>query len=108
MAAIRRLRQAPHASAEGRQIGVAQFSVELEAGVGRTTGQGDDPQVALRYSDDGGHTWSNELWTSAGAVGQYKRRAVWRRLGLARTRTFQVVISDPVKVTLVGAYLEVR
>jgi len=42
---------------------------------------GADPQVMLRWSDDGGHTWSNEHWRSMGQIGQTGYRTIWRRLG---------------------------
>jgi hypothetical protein len=32
------------------------------------TTQGANPEVMLRWSDDGGHTWSNEHWASMGAL----------------------------------------
>jgi hypothetical protein len=72
------------------------------------TVQGADPQVMLRWSDDGGHTWSNEHWVSIGKIGQYGRRAIWRRLGMTlklRDRVYEVSGSDPVKLTIVGAEL---
>jgi hypothetical protein len=62
----------------------------------------------LRWSDDGGHTWSREHWSSLGAIGQYNRRVFWRRLGMTqklRDRVYEVSGSDPVKVTIMGAEL---
>ena len=70
--------------------------------------QGADPQVMLRWSDDGGHTWSNEHWVSIGRIGQYGRRAIWRRLGMTlklRDRVYEVSGTDPVKVSIIGAEL---
>lgn len=72
------------------------------------TVQGSDPQVMLRWSDDGGHTWSNEHWVSIGKIGQYHRRAIWRRLGMTqkiRDRVYEVSMTDPVKVAITGAEL---
>lgn len=88
----------------------AQHSLQLdcESGVGINSGQGSDPQVMLRWSDDGGHTWSNEHWTSMGKIGQYFRRAIWRRLGMTtklRDRVYEVSGTDPVKVVIMGAEL---
>jgi hypothetical protein len=60
----------------------------------------------LRWSDDGGSTWSNEHWTTIGALGKYKNRAIWRRLGTARDRVFEVVVTDPVKAVIVSANLK--
>ena len=67
-----------------------------------------DPQVMLRWSDDGGHTWSNEHWTSMGRIGEYGHRTIWRRLGMTlklRDRVYEVSGTDPVKVAIVGAEL---
>jgi hypothetical protein len=70
--------------------------------------QGADPQVMLRWSDDGGHTWSNEHWTSMGKIGQYYKRVIWRRLGMTvklRDRVYEVSGTDPVKIAIMGAEL---
>jgi hypothetical protein len=90
----------------------AQHTLQLnaETGVGINTGQGEDPQVMLRWSDDGGHTWSNEHWTSLGRIGTYGTRAFWRRLGMTtklRDRVYEVSGTDPVKISIVGAELHV-
>jgi hypothetical protein len=72
------------------------------------TVQGANPQAMLRWSDDGGHTWSNEHWTSLGRIGQYGRRAFWRRLGMTqklRDRVYEVSGTDPVKIVIIGAEL---
>jgi len=65
------------------------------------------PQAMLRWSDDGGSTWSKEHWTTIGALGKYQNRAIWRRLGQARDRVFEVVVTDPVKAVIVSANLKV-
>ena len=90
----------------------AQHALQLdcETGVGLATGQGSNPQVMLRWSDDGGHTWSNEHWTSMGAIGSFGTRAIWRRLGMTdklRDRVYEVSGTDPVKVAIVGAELTI-
>ncbi len=82
---------------------VNQFILDMEAGVGLDAGQGSNPQVMLQYSTDNGHTWSEELWTTAGAIGTYTTRAEWWRLGRGRDFVFRVRISDPIKVVITGA-----
>jgi len=70
--------------------------------------QGADPQVMLRWSDDGGHTWSNEHWASMGKIGQYYKRVIWRRLGMTvklRDRVYEASGTDPVKIAIMGAEL---
>lgn len=66
------------------------------------------PQAMLRWSNDGGSTWSNEHWTGIGQLGKYKNRAIWRRLGTARDRVFEVVVTDPVKMVIISANLKVQ
>jgi Phage stabilisation protein len=69
---------------------------------------GYDPQVMLRWSDDGGHTWSNEHWNSMGKIGTYGTRTIWRRLGMTekiRDRVYEVSGTDPIKIAIVGAEL---
>ena len=88
----------------------AQHSLQLdcEAGVGLVAGQGSDPQVMLRWSDDGGHTWSSEHWRSLGKIGETGRRVLWRRLGMTmklRDRVYEISGTDPVKIAIMGAEL---
>ena len=67
-----------------------------------------DPQVMLRWSDDGGHKWSNEHWRSMGAIGATDSRVIWRRLGMTlalRDRVYELSGTDPVKIAIMGAEL---
>lgn len=73
------------------------FEADIETGVGRSFGQGQDPQIMLRYSRDYGATWSRQLWRSLGRTGDRLRRAIWRNLGQFRQMTIELVISDPVQ-----------
>jgi hypothetical protein len=69
---------------------------------------GIEPQVMLRWSDDGGHTWSNEHWKSMGRSGQYGYRTIWRRLGMTtklRDRVYELSGTDAVKIAIMGAEL---
>lgn len=82
------------------------LQIDLETGVGLTPLiQGNDPQAMLRWSDDSGHTWSSERWTTLGKVGKYKTRARWNKLGRAYNRVYELTITDPVKVIILGAAL---
>jgi hypothetical protein len=84
------------------------LQLECETGVGLNSGQGEDPQVMLRWSDDGGHTWSNEYWRSMGRIGAHGHRAIWRRLGMTmkiRDRVYEVSGTDPVRIFITGAEL---
>jgi len=102
---IRRVRRAPHLTAEGKRIKFDKLQIHLETGLGLSSGQGEDPQLMLRWSDDGGQTFGNEHWISAGRQGAYSARAIWRRLGMARDRVFEVSVSDPIPWRIVDAYI---
>jgi hypothetical protein len=84
------------------------LQLDCESGVGLNLGQGSEPQVMLRFSDDGGHTWSHEHWKSMGKIGEYYKRVIWRRLGMTvklRDRVYELSGTDPVKITIMGAEL---
>jgi hypothetical protein len=80
----------------------------LNNNVSTTTGDpnGRDPMINLRWSDDGGHTWSNEYSVGAGRAGEYSKRVIWRRLGRTRGRIYEVNVSDPIPWRLVDSYID--
>jgi hypothetical protein len=105
-APITRQRRSPHLSNNGARFAMHAFQLDMETGVGLASGQGSDPQVMLRISRDGGHSWGNEHWKSAGKQGKFKHRALWRRLGTGRDFVFEVTITDPISVALISALLD--
>ena len=103
---IRRLRRAPHIVTDLQREYLEELQIQFQPGVGNQSDPGQTPQAMLRWSNDGGSTWSNEHWTSIGAVGLYKNRAIWRRLGWARDRVFEVVVTDPINAVIISANLK--
>lgn len=143
---IRRLRRAPHLTADLQRQYFDELQIQFQPGVGLTgviydgiqkepvnliigasatetidpteafdiwftnslniEPPGVIPKAMLRWSNDGGSTWSNEHWVSIGQIGRYKNRAIWRRLGMARDRIFEVVVTDPIKAVIVSANLK--
>ena len=101
-----RVRRAPHLTTDFQRQYFSELQIQFEPGVGLSTGQGSNPQAMLRWSDDGGSTWSSEHWVTIGAQGQFKNRAIWRRLGSARDRIFEVTVSDPVNCSIISANLK--
>ena len=99
---IYRLRRATHLTKELNRVFYASLQIQFQPGVGLITGQGSNPMAMLQWSDDGGSTWSTEHWMPIGMEGQYKARAIWRRLGMARDRIFQVAVSDPVNWVIIS------
>lgn len=103
---IHRERTSPHIWNNLERTYYGSFQIDLEAGVGLVSGQGEDPQIMLQISKDGGHTYGSELWRDAGRLGEYTRRAKWNRLGSDRDRIWKVRCTDPVKWVILGAYIE--
>jgi hypothetical protein len=106
---IRRVRRAPHLANENQRSIVHTFEVEADRGVGLVDGQqGDDPQLMLRYSRNGGKTFGTERSRTLGALGAYTTRIKWDRCGQGRDWVFEVSCSDPVPVRLLDAYITVE
>lgn len=88
----------PHIDQMKELISHKQLELDMETGVGLTSGQGSDPQIMMRYSDDNGKNWSSELWLPLGKKGEYGRQIIWNRLGRSRDRVYEFTVSDPVFV----------
>lgn len=105
--AIARIRATPYITSELKNLFIYKFQLDVQTGTGQTPGMTQDPQCMLQFSDDGGQSWSNENWVTLGAVGAYKTRAIWRRLGRSRERVFKITITDPIPVAITNALIEV-
>jgi hypothetical protein len=104
---ILRLRSCPVISQNQYRLFFTSLQVDIQAGVGTATGQSSAPKVMLRYSDDSGHTFSNRRTVTMGKTGEYSARARFNQLGAGRNRVFEVSVSDPVPVVILGAYADV-
>lgn len=84
------------------------FEVMMECGVGLVDNNADgyNPQIMMTYSDNGARTWSIERTKPIGKVGEYKNRVRWNRLGMSRSRKYRCVITEPVKVIVLGASVQ--
>lgn len=91
---------------EENEVETNELVIGMETGVGITTWQGSDPQMMLRVSKDGGHTWPVERWAPVGKIGERGRGVRWRRVACAADTVLEVSITDPVKVVMTGAYMD--
>lgn len=75
------------------------LELTVESGVGNTDAP--DPQITLERSKDG-KTWSGPISRSIGKIGEYSRRAIWRRNGRAsRFEIFRFTLTDAVKPVII-------
>lgn len=102
---IRWVRRAPHLMQEQRRTYHSRFQVDLETGVGLTSGQGSDPLLSFRSSNDGGYTWGNTTPLTMGKIGEYGRRSYSWRCGMARDRVYEISGMDPCRVAICAAYI---
>lgn len=66
---------------------------------------GRGPVMTLKWSNDGGHTWSDGIDRDCGQAGEYTKRVFWRRLGQARDRVYEISMEDPADWKIIDAYL---
>lgn len=92
--------------ADGRRVRYTAFMLDIECGLGPPNSNGGPPTVALRYSDDRGRTFCSDVLQSNGSLGEYLTQPVWRGLGIARDRVFEVEYATAGPATLNGAWVE--
>lgn len=87
--------------------------LELQVVVGQGDDAGEqpietDPRCTIRYSKDGGNTFSLPVVRSLGKQGAYSTRVTVNRLGMARNKgfVFEIEVSDPVYFALLGGDIE--
>jgi hypothetical protein len=106
---IRRIRTCPHIHYQMKRMYYNELEIDMIKGAGLSgIGEGTNPQAMLQWSNDAGFTWSSERWEPIGAIGQYKQRVHWHGLGMTRDRVFRFVITDPVSVIIINAFLYVE
>lgn len=109
---IRRARRAPHISGEQKWAFHSEIQIFVQPGLGPQPplldgdGNARGPILNMRYSDDGGKTWSSERSADCGQAGEYAKRVRFLRLGRARDRIYEINMSDPVPWRIVDAFLE--
>lgn len=86
-------------------------SLRIDMQTGIQVPDGTAPQCMLRWSDDGGHNWSNGRIGAVGATGATSARVKFNRLGGTRRnsgldRIFELSSTDSFGVALIGAELE--
>jgi len=80
--------------------------MEIKAQVGQNSNI--EPKIMLDWSDDGGRTWSGVRQSSLGAIGEFGKRIIFRRLGQSYSRVFRLRMTDSGRLVLLGAKARVR
>lgn len=100
-----RVRRFPHVRANRARLYHGTLEIHVEQGE-----TGSDPvtprSLMLRWSNDGGHTYSDEHWRELGPVGAYRQRARWHKLGQARDRVYEVRSTAEAPARWIAAFLD--
>lgn len=105
---IRRWRALPATTVAADRYSYLAIKMQTGAGVP----QGTNPQVMLRWSDDGGHVFSNYRMLPVGRSGETAFTIKFNRLGATSRfsgsdRIFELSSTDPFKVALIDAEVDV-
>lgn len=85
------------------------LEIGLKTGVGLTSGQGSDPLMMMRYSDDSGVTWIALPDKRIGPIGNYRTKVKWNRNGSTNSaRVYEGSVSDPVDIQIFDTQAKVR
>jgi len=90
------------------RIGMSTLAIEMETGVGIVLGQGDNPQIMVEYSDDGGRTFSSGARARVGRLGEFVLLVEFDNLGTFYSRIFRFSTSDPVNYSVYSASVSLR
>ncbi len=84
--------------APGKLLTMNRFELVMETGVGSEDQDEDDegPFVMLSWSDDGGRTFSTEIFASAGRAGEFIWKVEWFGLGSFYNRIMRIRMTDSV------------
>ena len=88
-----------------KSIFVPSLELTVESGVGNDAVE--DPVITLERSRDG-KTWADTRTRSIGKVGEFNRRAIWRRCGrVSRFEIFRFTLTDAVKPVILQLNAEI-
>jgi hypothetical protein len=82
------------------------LKAEMGVGLDGAPTVGADPKAELSWSDDQGRNFTGFRDMKLGKIGEYKNRAIARRLGMSRRRVFRLSGSDPVRTRLLGVNIQ--
>jgi hypothetical protein len=94
-------------NAPGKELFFDRVEFVLQTGEGIASGQGSDPKLMIRYSDDGGRTYSAEEWFDLGAGGDYDTRIELQNQGKAIQRIYELTYSEPTPFALIDAHADI-
>lgn len=105
-AVITRLKSFQHMTADGVRQFFDSLTIDMQSGVGNSLEI--NPFVHLRWSNDGGNTWSTQVSRPMGKIGRFSDKPKFPRLGSGFDRVFEVSTTARAPVVVQGAFLTAR
>lgn len=91
----------PPIGAGGEPIYLSDFELTIESG---TSPEGNEGFIDFAMSFDGGKTYEYQIIQSIGKVGEYGKRLIWDRLGMAdRFVNYRIRFSGDMRIVLIRA-----
>lgn len=90
----------------GKTIEMGSLVLIMETGTGTVSDT--DPMVMLSFSDDGGKTWSEQMFGDIGSMGEFQREVRWDGLGAFESRIIRIQTSDDVYYSIHSAAVEIE
>lgn len=72
------------------------------------SGSSSAPLCTFRFSGDGANTWSANYVRSMGLPGEYKKRVFCNRIGTFSDFVVEMSGSDPIKIAITGASMDLE
>lgn len=82
------------------------FELDIDTGHAPLSGSGSNPKLMMRFSDDGGYTYSKERVKPIGKRGKYASRVRFKLLGGSTERIYKISFSDNAPLTILGAIVD--
>ena len=89
-----------------RRLQIHAIDIEVESGTASDPTA--DPQLLLRFSKNGGKTWSNWISRSIGKQGEYNARAIYRLGIIGRAIVLHFKCSEDIEFNVAAGYMDIE
>lgn len=92
----------------GVSVQLSKIKILMETGVGLISGQGEDPQIILEMSYDGGRSWKDYGFARIGRMGDFTIQVEFDILDTFYEAIPRITTSDPVPYSIYSATIDLR
>lgn len=90
------------------RFSIYNLEIDVEKGVSLESGTGSNPTIMLQVSKDRGHTWTAPRTRQIGLIGEYNNNVIYTSFGIAKSFTWKLTVSDPVRWAFLGVTAEIE